>query len=120
MEAVKNSISDPLILRVSDDVDRNLCVLVHELIHNLMWDNVQKNNWSLKVRKMFPKENRKTAIHVSVHAILEALYTDVLRNPEMIIEDIKRSQRSLDYRRAWDIVKQEGYKSIVAKLKSSK
>ena len=59
-EAVKSSISNPLILKVRDDVDRNLCILVHELIHNLMWDNVQNNNWSLKIQKMFPKENRKT------------------------------------------------------------
>lgn len=116
-EAVKSSISDPLILRVSDNVDRNLCILVHELIHNLMWDNQQNSNWSLKIQKLFPKENRKTAIHISVHAILEALYTDILENPEMIVEDVKRSQNSPDYRRAWEIVKEEGYKNIIKKLK---
>ena len=45
-----------------------------------------------------------------VHAILEALYTDILHKPKEIIEDIKMCQSMPDYRRAWEIVKKEGYK----------
>jgi len=116
-KAVKSSISDPLILRVGDDVERNLYILVHELIHNLMWDNEQNYNWSLRIQKLFPKENRITAIHISVHAILEALYTDILKDPDTILDDTKRYKDSPDYERAWEIVKKEGYKNIIKKLK---
>ena len=114
------SISSPAIVKFQDNINETICIIIHELIHNLMWDNVQKDNWSLKIQKLYPNENRKTAIHVVVHTILEALYTDILNNPEEIIKDINKMQKYPDYKRAWEIVKKEGYKNIIKKLKSSK
>lgn len=119
-ESVKNSISHPLILRVNKSMERNLCIFIHELIHNLMWDNIQKDNWSIKIQKLYPNESKKTAIHIAVHAILEMVYTDILKEPNEIVKDIQESHKFPDYRKAWGIVKQEGYKNIIKKLKSSK
>jgi len=114
------SISSPTIVKFQDSANRTICIMIHELIHNLMWDNVQKNNWSIKVQKLFKNENRKTAIHIAVHAILEAVYTNILKKPEEITQDINEMQKYPDYKRAWEIVKKEGYQNIIDKLKSSK
>lgn len=111
------SISFPAIVKIFDDTDKTICVIVHELIHNLMWDNEQKDNWSAKIRELYPQENKKTAIHIAVHAILEAVYVDVLNKPEDIAKDIEDSQTKPDYKRAWEVVKEEGHKNIIAKLK---
>ncbi len=111
------SISFPLIVKVSEDDSKTMCVIVHELIHNIMWDNNEKDNWSSKVRKLYPLENKKTAIHVAVHAILEAVYVDILKKLKDIVKVIEDSQKFPDYKRAWEIVKEEGYKNIIAKLR---
>ena len=113
------SISHPAIVKVDDNENKTIRTIIHELIHSLMWDNKEKVNWSAKIHKLFKNENRKTAIHIAVHAILEAVYTDILKKPDDIIKDIKESQKRSDYKRAWEIVKKEGYKNIIDKLKSS-
>lgn len=117
-KAVKNSISHPLIIKLRKNKNASVRTLVHELTHNLMWDNIQNDNWSLKIQKLFPNENKKTAIHVGVHAILEAVYNDILKNPGGVVKDIEFCQSLPDYKRAWEIVKEEGYKNIIKKLKS--
>lgn len=114
------SISSPIIVKMQDDAYRTICIIIHELIHNLMWDNQQKFNWSIKIQKLYKNENKKTAIHVAVHAILEAIYTDILKKPKEIVRDIKDMQNYPDYKKAWEIVKKEGYKNIISKLKSPK
>lgn len=114
----KPSISFPIILKVFDNPHKTVCVLVHELIHNLMWDNTENNNWSIKIQELYPTESKKVAIHICVHAILEAMYIDILKKPEDITEDIEDSQKSPDYKRAWEIVTEEGYKNIIDKLRS--
>ena len=112
------SISFPSIIKIQNDNNRTICIIVHELIHNLMWDNSEKDNWSLKIQNIFKNENRKVAIHVAVHAIMEALYTDTLKNPEEIVRDIITMEQLPDYKRAWEIVKKEGYKNIIDKLRA--
>ena len=111
------SISSPIIVKMQNDPHKTICIIIHELIHNLMWDNQEKINWSIKIQKLFKDENKKTAIHIAVHAILEAVYTDILKKPEEIVRDIKDMQNYPDYKKAWEIVKREGYKDIINKLK---
>ncbi len=114
------SISNPIIVAVKDDADRFIRVLSHELIHELCADNTTGINWHFKVQKMYKKEAPQAANHVMVHAILEALYMDILKKPKEILKDIETSQKSENYKRAWEIVKKEGYKNIIASLKSPK
>ena len=110
------AISRPIIIGGGMSVDRFICVLTHELIHRIMNDNIQKVNWHKKAWNMYPKETHMVAHHVAVHAILE----NVLRstyNKNMLVWDIKISQKSPDYKRAWEIVNKNGYKTIIKKLK---
>lgn len=114
------SISSPTIVKIQDNEYDTIRIIVHELIHNLMWDNKEEADWSVAVQKLFNRENKKTAIHISVHAILEALYIDTLEKPDEIIKDVEECQKRPDYSRAWEIVKKEGYKNIIKKLKDCK
>ncbi len=111
------AISFPIIVKANENIERTICIIIHELIHNLMWDNTEKDSWSLKVQELFKEENPKTAIHISVHAIMEALYVEILKNPGEIEKDIEIMGKYPDYKRAWEIVKKEGYQTIINKLK---
>lgn len=111
------SISHPTIIVVRDDTNRFIRILTHELIHVLCADNTTGINWHIKIQKIFPKENFQTANHIAIHAILEALYIDVLHQPKEIAKDIARCQDKQNYKRAWEIVREEGYKNIINKLK---
>src|SRR3989344_4777272 len=111
------SISNPTIVVVKGDSDKFIRLLNHELIHKLCADNTTGINWHFKIQKMFKKENFQTANHVMVQAIFEALFTDILKKPKEVVRDIKECQDMPNYKRAWEIVKEEGYKNIIAKLK---
>jgi len=102
---------------VKGDSDKFIRLLNHELIHKLCADNTTGINWHFKIQKMFKKENFQTANHVMVQAIFEALFTDILKKPKEVVRDIKECQDMPNYKRAWEIVKEEGYKNIIAKLK---
>jgi len=112
-------ISRPIVIGGGMSGDRFICVLTHELIHRIMNDNIQKVNWHKKAWSMYSKETHMVAHHVIVHAILEGVLRRT-HNENMLKWDIKISQKSSDYKRAWEIVKKEGYKNIINKLKNSK
>lgn len=114
------SISHPTIIVVRGDVNRFTRILIHELIHVLCADNTKGVNWHFKIQKMFPKENLQTANHIAIYAILEAFYTDLLHQPKEIAKDIAKCQDKPNYKWAWEIVKKEGYKNIINKLRSYK
>lgn len=116
-DAVARSISYPIILRVGGDMERNMCILIHELAHNLMWDNEQESNWSKKALALWPQETHSAARHIVVHAIMEAIYVGVVKDLEEIAKDIEICQKSPDYKRAWGIVKEKGYRNIIDMLK---
>lgn len=112
----KGSISHPTIVTLKKDNQKNICVITHELIHSLLWDNKQGVNWAKKIQELYPKENKKTAIHIAVHAILMVLYYEVLEDTASIKKDVEDCQKWEDYKRAWEIVEADGYKEIIKKL----
>ena len=115
-----SSISHPIIIGARGDNNKIIRIINHELIHKLTWDNTKGIDWHARIQKIFKTENQLAANHIMVHAILEALYTDILHKPSEIIKDIDGCQKMLDYKRAWEIVKDKGYKSIIKQLKASK
>lgn len=112
------SISHPIIVGTAGDNNKIIRMISHELIHKLTWDNTKGIDWHEKIQKIFKTENQLAANHIMVHAILEALYTDILHQPNEIIKDINDCQKLPAYKRAWDVVKEKGYKSIIKQLKS--
>jgi len=94
-------------------------VLTHELIHQIMIQNMESNGskklWRYihKKYKCFPKTTR---IHIPIHAIHKHIYLKFF-NEKRLKRDIKFSQKSKDYKKSWDIVEKEGYENIIKELK---
>lgn len=111
--------SDPLTMKVFENVDRFIDTLVHELIHQLF---VQKDNRKKmeqiyrRIEDRFENETKKTKIHIPLHAVHTHLYKKLF-NEERLKNDIERSDKFNDYKRAWEIVNSEGFENILKLFK---
>jgi len=113
-----HSCSHPIIIGTNGSSSKFVRILIHELIHKLTWDNTIKIDWHTKIEKIFIKESRLCSDHVMVHAVMEALYKDILNKPEEIEEDIKMCKDMPAYKKAWEIVREKGYENILEVLKN--
>lgn len=112
------SFPDPLTVRVHKTVNRFIDILTHELIHQIYIQNRKSlSAWWEYISKKYSDEPRPVKIHIFVHAVHKHIYLKVF-NKLRLTTDIKRAQRpkALTYRRAWEIVDQEGYLNIVKKF----
>lgn len=115
--------SDPMVIGVIYDDERFIQTLTHELAHRLLTDNRLYHNtknlpdvW----RKLFGETPDDTVLfHIPVHAVLEAVFVDILKKPEWLDRDVQVSQEWDGYREAWAYVKKENYHKIIEKLKGS-
>lgn len=114
--------SYPLTMSVDDryPIDYMADILTHELIHQIFIQN-DKGDGMYDAWKYFyahyKKEAENTIIHIPVHAI----HWRVM----MRLFDEKRLKREIDnvagfadYKRAWDIVLQEGAGNIISEFRS--
>ena len=117
--------SDPMVIGVKYEPDVFVDVLTHELLHRLLTDN---NSVPSTLRllptweKMFGKNHSFiTLVHIPVHAIHEAIYLDVLHDPNRLVRDKVSHQQNkhADYVKAWEYVEKHGYKEIINQLKES-
>ncbi len=117
----RRSFSFPLLIATKYEPNRAIEVIAHELIHVLLYDNTSskldlyeaEQTW----RKLFPDvENVTTLLHIPVHAVLQALFDDILNEPERTLNDKKVCEDDLYYKLAWDYVERVGYKTIIDKL----
>jgi len=111
------AISKPIIVGGGMSPDRFVCVLTHELIHRIMEDNIQGAHWHKKIKRMYSTETNMVSYHVAVHAILEGVLIKI-NNQDMLIQDIRISNKHADYKRAWEIVKKAGHQNIINRLRS--
>lgn len=88
------SFSFPMFIATKYDPDRAIEVIAHELLHVLLYDNTseklnlfsKENEW----RKIFPDvDDANALIHIPVHATLQALFDDILKEPERTKRDKK-------------------------------
>ena len=114
--------SDPLTIAMYPDIDMAIDTLTHECIHQLFtqWNNIKK---SQNARKYFfdiyKDKDRKTIIHIPLHAIHAYIYTHILKQPEKIDKEYERIQKHYNpkYKQAYldsrDIVRKEWYQHII-------
>jgi hypothetical protein len=120
-----NAFSDPLVIGVTKDPDVFIDLLTHELIHRLLTDNNETpySKRHLKVwGELFGEGISKSAlVHIPVHALMKAIFIDVLHEPERLERDIAscREQNAVDYTTAWEYVEKHDYKEIIEKLKKT-
>lgn len=113
------SFSDPLTLRAYEEPDYFIDVLVHELIHQLFIQegNLEKSakSWEYLENK-YRSESFNIRVHIPVHAIHWHIFLKFFGQSNLDRE-IKKTNEYADYKKAWDIVRQEGYENIIKEFK---
>lgn len=117
--------SDPMVLGVKFDTeDKLVSVLTHELIHRLLTDNTTTDRLTkgefMAWREQFGERPFIELVHIPVHAVLKAIYIDVLHRPDLLRSDIERSKQLKHghaYSAAWEYVESQGYNVIIEQLK---
>ncbi len=115
--------SDPMVIGVTYAPDRFVEVLAHELIHRLLTDNTQTpydTRYATEWKKMFGEDHDfGVLVHIPVHAVMQALFDDVLHEPARTKNDREKCRKWQDYDVAWRYVEVHGYKDIIAQLKAN-
>ncbi len=113
VSATPRDMSAPLIIRSRYTEDEFVDVMMHELLHMLFSDN--------KVLKYsyHKDESVRTMNHVTVFAILNYFYVEILNDIERLnrVKQKSKEGNNSDYARAWEIVDEIGYKEIINSLK---
>lgn len=109
--------SDPLTMPIHYKPDYFIDVLVHELIHQLLIQNegVCWSAWKYFHEK-YKDDEFNTRIHVPVHALHWHIFMRFF-GEKNLKRELKIMGKYPDYKRAWDIVRQEGYGSIIKEFK---
>ena len=109
-------ISDPMVIGPAfENQDGIINTLAHEMLHRLITDNTiypYDFDFSTEWGGMFGN----TLIHIPVHAVMEALYRDVLDRPDLVDLDKKQTSSYEAYKNAWKYVEKVGYKEILKQL----
>lgn len=115
------SFSFPMFIATKYEADRAIEVIAHELLHVILYDNTsapidyakKEEEW----QEMFSSvEDPITLIHIPVHAMLQALFDDVLGEPERTARDKEMCSTWPSYQAAWEYVETVGYKTIIEQL----
>ena len=120
VSSLRGGFSVPMVISAQKEPDLFIDILSHELIHRLLTDNTASGeyNWREAQQKIFPDITEPKVInHIFVHAILKSLYLDVLEEPSRLMRDIARCERFADYKRAWEIVERNDYRTIIENLR---
>jgi len=111
--------SDPLTIKVYDDYPLNyfIDVLTHELIHQLFTQNEKqlKKAW-VYFHKKYKSENFNTTIHIPVHAIHSHIFMKYF-GEKRLEREIQSLNHLINYKKSWNIVREEGYQNIIKEFK---
>jgi hypothetical protein len=109
--------SDPLTIKTYKEYPPNyfIDVLTHELIHQLFTqsENMRKSKkaWDYFHRK-YKNEKFNTIIHIPVHAMHSYIILKYF-GEKRLKREIESLSHLPDYKKAWNIVKNEEYKNII-------
>jgi hypothetical protein len=117
------AISDPLVIGVMNTPDRFVEILTHEVIHRLLTDNNETRYDTLYAdewKKLFGDDHTFVElVHIPVHAVMQFVFDDVLKEPGRTTNDKNRVKEYDDYHSAWKYVEEFGYKRVVEQLKEN-
>ena len=118
------SFAFPMFIATKYEPDRAIEVITHELLHVLLYDNTSQQldlfAKSEEWHKLFKGiEDEIAQIHIPVHAVLEALFDDILEEPQRTKRDKQMCENYHSYKLAWEYVEQVGYKKIIEQVKAT-
>lgn len=113
--------SFPLTIMAYKDhpIDYTVDVLTHELVHQLFCqgDNEKQSYKAWEYfYKRYKAEEFNTIIHIPVHAIHYHIFMKFF-GEKRLKREMDSMNRFPDYKRAWDIVLEEGAENIIAEFK---
>jgi len=109
--------SDPLTLRLYDNKKYFIDTLTHEMIHQIQIQNqVINRKWRKYIETKYKKETQTTRNHLLVHAVHYKIYLKLF-DKRRLNRDIKSSDKHPEYKRSWEIVKEEGSENIINKFR---
>lgn len=110
--------SDPLTIKICNDITHGIDILTHELIHQLQSTVPDKKwgKWEKYLNEKYPRETKTTKDHIFLNAVHMALYLQLF-GADRLMRDMWNSNVSNDYKRSWEIVEKEGPDKIVNKFR---
>ena len=120
-----SSFSNPMFIATKYTADRAVEVITHELIHRLLTDNIQtsyETPYAKKWKQLFPHTDDlswNVIVHIPVHAVLQMIFDDVLKESQRTKRDKQMCKNWPDYYAAWEYVDSVGYKHIIKQLQQS-
>jgi len=110
--------SDPLTIKACRDITHGVDILTHELIHSLQ-SEVSDKKWSRWIKYLdskYPNDSRTTKDHIFLNAVHMAIYLEFF-GADRFERDLDNSREFYDYKRAWNIVQNEGHYEIINKFR---
>lgn len=112
--------STPMVVGVTYSPDRFVEVLTHELLHRLLTEN-NETDWKkidvARWEKVFGKHDFNVTVHIPVHAVYQAIFDDILGEPQRTKNDRELCRQWPAYDKAWQYVEKVGYQKIIEQLK---
>jgi hypothetical protein len=102
--------SVPLTIHIHNDLNWQIEILIHELIHNILVQNMERVIF--KNYNKYGKLPFNTKIHILVHAIEREVLIGLF-GENKASKHIKSYDKYPDYKKAWDIVGKESSKKII-------
>lgn len=113
--------SNPMVIGVKFKSQEELvAVVTHELLHRILTDNTSHEFWydyQTEQRTLYGDEHsRVTLNHIPVHALLQKIFIDHLKRPDLLEIDRKSIDKNPHYAKAWEYVDTHGYQTIIDEL----
>lgn len=110
--------SDPLTVRVYENIEDGFDTLTHELIHCIFRFFKKKKGveWENYLKSKYSDLSQITINHIFLHAIHKKIYLNLF-NKDRLKKDIEINGKDPDYAKSWEIVEKEGYENIIKKFK---
>ncbi len=111
----RKSFSDPLTIGIINlkNKDDFIDTLTHELIHQIQIQSDRNmKKWFDYLSKRYELETKSTRNHIFLHAVHWKLLIS-LYGKKRLDKNIIKHEKYSDYKRAWEIVKKEGYENII-------
>ena len=119
VRSLQGGFSTPLTISVLVPTERFVDMLTHELLHVLITDNTSVSDLDLIWKKLYGNIGpRLTRNHILVHAAHQDIYLNTLKDTERLETNIKKSANNPAYKKAWDIVRERGYRNIINEFRN--
>lgn len=89
--------SDPLTIKINDDIDSVCETIIHELVHVILTSNHDTSEKVVRhLSKVFPHDEKTTTLHIIVNAVTKRVFTEVFGfEKAQLIEEKQKSYHGL-------------------------